>query len=181
MVTAMHTEPRASDCGRSLVVVADTDDETRQLEEDILDRAQLLQRFSLHEEYVQPAEAPAEVSAVAQTSEAPAGTGEDVEYYIVVRKELQRIEEVLQQLPSAIKSGEDLNLQAATPLQLDDEDLGRLLNVPEDFAAGARGAGLPEELAAIDIFTHPALCSRLRAFLEAIGSEEPDGASDNEG
>eukprot|EP00930_Biecheleria_cincta_P049980 TRINITY_DN35170_c0_g1_i1.p1 TRINITY_DN35170_c0_g1~~TRINITY_DN35170_c0_g1_i1.p1 ORF type:complete len:142 (-),score=38.44 TRINITY_DN35170_c0_g1_i1:6-431(-) len=130
-----------------LVVVADTAEDAETLEQEIADKAKLIQKFGLEE--------PCTIQDTDEKCNALQGTDKEVEpeYYIVVKEELQRV---------SSQHGESL---------LDEDALTRLLNVPEELCTSRGDRGLPEELAMIDNITHPSLCAQILTFLESIGSE----------
>mmetsp|Transcript_65391 Transcript_65391/g.174239 ORF Transcript_65391/g.174239 Transcript_65391/m.174239 type:complete len:219 (-) Transcript_65391:195-851(-) len=184
----------------SLVVAATSEEEEQQIREDILTRANLLQRYGLHEDAVadpsysgQAAGGP-EASASGQLpstgsaaepapgqvhrpgdqpAPTPAGAAcENVEFYIVVRQELRRLE--------ALASSAGAPGAGASAPMFDEQALERLLDVPEELCCPS-AAGLSEELAVIDSFTHPLLCAQLRDFIggesdEALESEREGAA-----
>mmetsp|Transcript_31088 Transcript_31088/g.89155 ORF Transcript_31088/g.89155 Transcript_31088/m.89155 type:complete len:178 (-) Transcript_31088:258-791(-) len=156
----------------SLVVVGNTEEEEELAREDILERARLLQRYSLHEETPVSEQAP----QASSDQPVPEANAENVEYYIVVRRELRRLE-AMASCPDSMGS------------ELGDEDLERLLDVPEEFVGASSVGGMPEDLAVIDSFTHPVLCARLCSFLgdadeprlsEAQGASETSSSSSSD-
>eukprot|EP00406_Dinophysis_acuminata_P022961 CAMPEP_0179354284 /NCGR_PEP_ID=MMETSP0797-20121207/76769_1 /TAXON_ID=47934 /ORGANISM="Dinophysis acuminata, Strain DAEP01" /LENGTH=166 /DNA_ID=CAMNT_0021069377 /DNA_START=1 /DNA_END=497 /DNA_ORIENTATION=+ len=164
----------------SLVVVADTEEEEQHAREEILERAAWLQRFGLVEDGWQFAKgAPdddgrPERPAAADDGKSAAvgaardtGASLDLEYYIVVRAALHEAEALL---GGSGRGGAATSAAAAEPL--DEDVLDALLNVPDEMCHADRAARLPQELAIIDTWTHPALCAQLRDYLgDESGSE----------
>jgi len=151
-------------------VSADTAEEACLVHAEISDKARLLQKFSLHEEYgskLQPGNhegnslvhVPTNPCDVASPdthglSDEAEHAEEVCEYYIVVRSALTRVEPLFAN-------------NAKT--NLSDDLLEELLDVPEELCA--HNVRLPEELAYVDAVTQPALCLQLRNFLKDSGDE----------
>ncbi|CAJ1358515.1 unnamed protein product [Effrenium voratum] len=121
-----------------VTVEGNTAEEAAEIQEDILHKASLLQKFNLDED---PGD--------------PAGK-EEGEYFIVVKAELLRLQD--------------------WEAELDEETLGKLLDVPEEACCLA---DLPEDLAFINDRDFPQLCVQVKAFLDAI--EEPEALEADSG
>mmetsp|Transcript_126264 Transcript_126264/g.252242 ORF Transcript_126264/g.252242 Transcript_126264/m.252242 type:complete len:160 (+) Transcript_126264:70-549(+) len=156
----------------ALVVEADTPEEVSEVHADISDKARLLQKFGLHEEYASTLEPgnhngdslvhvrtnPCDIASSDDHGQAePTATPveEDPEYFIVMRSALKRVEPLFAKNANAC---------------LDDDMLEALLDVPEELCQ--HSDSLPEELAYVDAANQPALCMQLRTFLEDC-SDEP--------
>eukprot|EP00747_Dinoflagellata_sp_TGD_P032645 gnl/TRDRNA2_/TRDRNA2_136117_c3_seq2.p1 gnl/TRDRNA2_/TRDRNA2_136117_c3~~gnl/TRDRNA2_/TRDRNA2_136117_c3_seq2.p1 ORF type:complete len:208 (+),score=53.68 gnl/TRDRNA2_/TRDRNA2_136117_c3_seq2:50-625(+) len=157
-----------------MVVVADSPEEEREIEKEILDKAALLQKFGLHEEDGlipqrsgscqaagrSPAATAAD-GAVAGEARRHGGVDGTCEYYVVVQSALREAEALLQ------RGGAE---------SVPDALLEQLLDVPEELCGGQGAGPLPNRLAILDSYTHPELCVRLHEYLEGTDEEsnQPD-------